>query len=156
MPQLEPIERSGATLFRETDRAWVADQELTTAEVHLEANAAGLHWLALVDDEPVGFAFAKLIDWSLYIAELVVARDHQRRCIGRNLMATVEEHARGIGAVQLTLTTYRDLPWNAPFYRSLGFAEPPIMPAHLTAMLRREAEQGHDPALRCGMVKRFV
>ena len=71
-------------------------------------------------------------------------------------MAALEEHARGIGATQVTLTTYRDLPWNAPFYRRLGFMEPPIMPAHLTNLLRLEAEHGHDPALRCGMVKTLL
>ena len=28
-----------------------------------------------------------------------------------------------LGYERLSLTTYRDLPWNGPFYRSLGFAE---------------------------------
>jgi GNAT superfamily N-acetyltransferase len=154
--ELEPLERSAASLFRETDRAWVADQEPTTAEVHLEAIAAGLHWLALTEEIVAGFVFSRRIEWSLYVTELVVARPYQRQGIGRLLMATMEEHARGIGATQITLTTYRDLPWNAPFYRRLGFLEPSVMPVHLTNLLRREAKHGHDPALRCGMVKMLL
>ena len=30
------------------------------------------------------------------------------------------------GAQQLTLTTYRDVPWNAPYYARLGFVECPL------------------------------
>jgi len=53
----------------------------------------------------------------------------------------------------VTLTTYRDLPWNGPYYSRLGFREIDLKeagPGHL-GRLRAEAEAGHDPSRRCIM-----
>ena len=33
------------------------------------------------------------------------------------------DEARAQGFDRLSLCTYRDVPWNGPFYRSLGFTE---------------------------------
>ena len=153
VPLLADIERSAASLFRETDRAWVADEAPTDADCHIETIDAGLHWVAVLDEMPIGFLLAELADDAIYVAELSVARSHQRRGAGRLLMEAVERAARDRGIQWVTLTTYRDLPWNAPFYRRLGFPEPPDLPSHLVDNLRDQAAKGHDPALRCGMVK---
>jgi hypothetical protein len=53
----------------------------------------------------------------------------------------------------VTLTTYRDIPWNAPFYRRLGFEE--LTAAELTPDLREivlaEAKKGLEPTRRVVM-----
>jgi GNAT superfamily N-acetyltransferase len=153
IPLLAAIERSAAELFLATDRAWVAAEAPTGAGEHRAAIEVGLHWLALNAGAPVGLVFGEAVDDSLYIAELSVARGHQRRGIGRRLVEEVEGHARERGCTWLSLTTYRDLAWNAPFYRRLGFIEPEALPAHLDDHLREEAARGHARDLRCGMVK---
>lgn len=155
MPFLADIERSAGVLFLGTDRAWIAEAEPTEAADHHEAIDAGFHWLALAGGDPAGFLLAEQIGEAVHIDELAVAAEFQRRGLGTRLMAAAERHARLVGADAVTLTTYRDLAWNAPFYRRLGFAEPAAdaLPDHLTAALRREAATGHDPALRCAMVK---
>jgi hypothetical protein len=56
-------------------------------------------------------------------------------------------------AASLTLTTFRHVPFNAPFYARRGFAE---IPAHeqgpeLVAQLADEARRGLDPARRVAM-----
>jgi hypothetical protein len=53
----------------------------------------------------------------------------------------------------VTLTTFRDPPWNMPFYASLGFValSPDTIGATLAAIVREEARRGLDPALRVAM-----
>jgi hypothetical protein len=50
----------------------------------------------------------------------------------------------------LTLTTYRDVPWNGPFYRRSGFRVVPeaSLGEGLLALRRAEATEGLDPETR--------
>lgn len=110
-----------------------------------------MSWLALADDRPVGFILAEAHPSSLFIVELSVHLDRQGRGLGRQLIARAAAHARSLGLNSLTLTTFRDVPWNAPFYRRLGFE----MLTTLTPELRqkREEETAHGLAYgsRCAM-----
>lgn len=47
--------------------------------------------------------------------------EHGRRGIGGALVGSVCDWARASGIASVTLTTYREIPWNEPFYRRLGF-----------------------------------
>ena len=88
---------------------------------------------------------------SLFIVELSVHLDWQGKGIGRQLINAVADHAREGGLSSLTLTTFRDVPWNAPFYARLGFD----YVTELTPELRqkREDETAHGLAFdsRCAM-----
>ena len=99
----------------------------------------------------MGFILAEAQPSSLFIVELSVHLDWQGRGLGRRLINRVAEHARPLGLTSLTLTTFRDVPWNAPFYRRLGFE----MLTTLTPELRqkREEETAHGLAYgsRCAM-----
>ena len=46
-----------------------------------------------------------------------------RRGIGRALVEASCGWAEQAGYRSVTLCTYRDVPWNGPFYRSAGFVE---------------------------------
>ena len=48
--------------------------------------------------------------------------DHARRGLGRQLIDHAAAWATREGLAGLTLTTYADVPWNAPYYARLGFA----------------------------------
>jgi GNAT superfamily N-acetyltransferase len=113
------IERAAAAVFRATPYAYLADDDLVSAEVDL---AHEIVWVA-VDraDQPVAFAIVHLLDESVHLHELDVHPDHARRGLGRRLIATVTEWARARGATALTLTTFDDVPWNGPYYARLGF-----------------------------------
>ncbi|GAA2004193.1 hypothetical protein JL107_18325 [Nakamurella flavida] len=54
--------------------------------------------------------------------------------------------ARGRGLERVVVTTYRDVPWNAPYYRRLGFHDIPDaeLPDWLRAVRRREHALGLD------------
>ncbi len=73
--------------------------------------------------------------------------EHGRRGVGTALVHAACEEARWAGHDSLTLCTYRDVPWNGPFYRRLGFSEDPAPPPHLARIRRHEQDLGLD---RCG------
>lgn len=149
---LPAIERAAGERFREyPELAWLAEDEVISAEQHLDYAERGLSWLALANELPVGFILAETHVSSLFIVELSVHLDWQGKGIGRRLIACVADQARKRGLASLTLTTFRDVPWNAPFYARLGFE----MITTLTPELRekREEETAHGLAYdaRCAM-----
>ncbi|AFP68519.1 TPA: GNAT family N-acetyltransferase [Enterobacter kobei] len=149
---LPAIERAAGERFREIPPlAWLAGGEVISTEEHLNYAERGLSWLALANDHPVGFILAEAHATSLFIVELSVHLDWQGKGIGRQLINAVADHAREGGLSSLTLTTFCDVPWNAPFYERLGFE----YVTELTPELRqkREDETAHGLAFdsRCAM-----
>jgi GNAT superfamily N-acetyltransferase len=55
--------------------------------------------------------------------EAHVHPDHGRHGIGRALVQAACRWAAQAGYAEITLATYRDVPWNGPFYASAGFVE---------------------------------
>ena len=149
---LPAIERAAGERFREDpDLAWLADGEVISAEQHLEYVERGLSWLALANDQPVGFILAEAHPSSLFIVELSVDLDWQGKGIGRQLIACVADHARNRGMTALTLTTFRDVPWNAPFYAKLGFEYVAELTPELSEKREEEAAHGLAYNSRCAM-----
>jgi GNAT superfamily N-acetyltransferase len=72
-------------------------------------------------DPPVGFASVEVVDDAAHIWQLSVLPAEGRRGRGTALVQAVCAWATGQGFDAVTLTTYRDVPWNAPFYARLGF-----------------------------------
>ena len=143
---LPAIERAAGERFRESpDLAWLA------AEQHLEYAERGLSWLALANDQPVGFILAEAHPSSLFIVELSVDLDWQGKGIGRQLIACVADHARKRGLTALTLTTFRDVPWNAPFYARLGFEKMTTLTPELRQKREEETAHGFAFETRCAM-----
>lgn len=155
VPAFAVIERSAGELFRATDRAWIADEPPTRPADHEQAIAEAHHWSALVEGELVGFLLAERFGTALHICELAVALPFQRQGAGSALIAAAEAYAAAAAFMTVTLTTYRDLAWNAPFYARRGYREIPLamMPGYLALLLQGEARNGHDPGLRCAMAK---
>ncbi|MFE2728917.1 GNAT family N-acetyltransferase [Kitasatospora sp. NPDC059327] len=92
---------------------------------------------------PVAYLLAEPVDGALHIEQVSVHPGHARRGIGR---ALIEHLAAGTDAPALTLTTFTDVPWNAPYYARCGFrplADGEVTPG-LREIRRREAEHGLD------------
>ena len=97
---------------------------------------------------PVGFALVEILEpAAAHLEEIDVHPDHGRRGLGTWLVRHVCQWAEANGPGVVTLTTFRDVPWNMPFYAHLGFEE--VAPAALTpalrAVLEDEARRGLDP-----------
>lgn len=122
IPQLIAIERSAAQLFLQQP-AWrfLADGPVMSRQQHADFIQQQREWVAeSASGEVAGFiaVLPQQQDW--HIAELSVDAGWQRRGIGRRLIAEVAMQAKSQGAQRLTLTTFIDVPWNAPYYRRLG------------------------------------
>ncbi len=118
---LAGIEREAGTLF---PPGRVPDPAATMPRHELEAAlAADLLFVAIEQEAPAGFAVCEVVDGYLYLAELSVHPAHGRRGIGRRLVEHVVAVCRSRALAGVTLTTFADMPWNAPFYRRLGFVD---------------------------------
>jgi GNAT superfamily N-acetyltransferase len=72
---------------------------------------------------PEGFARVDLVAGGAHLEQLSVDVEHMRKGIGRALVRAACQWARDGGYREITLATYRDVPWNGPFYESEGFVE---------------------------------
>ena len=101
-----------------------------------------------------GFLIAEPCGSELHICEMSVHPAHQRRGIGAGMIRASQVDARNCGFSALTLTTYRDLAWNGPFYTRLGFdeIEEPAFHPRLAAHLDDEEADGLPRQRRCAMI----
>ena len=155
---LPRIERAAAGLFGDAVPPELLEH-VTPESVFLAAQQEGTLWVALApDDEPVGFARVVVTGVRVHLAELDVLPAHGRRGIGTALVRTVDEWAASGHFSEITLTTYRDLPWNAPFYAGLGFGVVPESEWDTETRRRFEEEAGleSEKARRVVMRKRVA
>ncbi|WP_233515485.1 GNAT family N-acetyltransferase [Marinitenerispora sediminis] len=82
-------------------------------------------WMWVAGRPPVGFAVLGVLDGAAHLEQIAVDPAHGRRGIGGALLAAACADARRRGYRRMTLTTFRDLAWNAPWYARHGFAPVP-------------------------------
>lgn len=100
--------------------------------------------LELDDEGVMGFAHVLEVDGLCHLEQLSVRPEHARQGLGRALVDAAKEHAGERGHTRITLRTYADVPWNAPFYRSAGFVEDePATDFHI-ALIDTESRLGLD------------
>jgi predicted N-acetyltransferase YhbS len=122
LPLLARIERSAAALFLDTPYAFLANDEPLSLDFVQQRFQAGQVWVAVdKQDVVVGFAITREVDDTIYLQEMDVDPAHGRRGLGAALVETVCTWAKLQGHKAISLSTFRDLPWNAPFYAKLGF-----------------------------------
>ncbi|MBN8206059.1 GNAT family N-acetyltransferase [Microbacterium esteraromaticum] len=102
--------------------------------------------LVAADDEAgpaVGFVHVITHDDVAHLEQLSVLPEHARLGHGTALVHAALDEARARGAKLITLRTFAEIPWNAPFYASLGFAEIPTpSDSFTTALLDAEQRAG--------------
>jgi GNAT superfamily N-acetyltransferase len=74
-------------------------------------------------DPPVGLCRIDGIAGGAHLEQLSVHPDHAGQGIGRALLRAGCAWAQQHDFDDITLATYRDVPWNGPFYASEGFVE---------------------------------
>ncbi|WP_089403086.1 GNAT family N-acetyltransferase [Geodermatophilus saharensis] len=100
-------------------------------------------WRVLVVGEPaVGFAVLERVDGDVHLEQLSVHPSAGRRGLGTALLDAAVRTAREAGAARVTLTTYADVPWNAPWYAARGFTEVADPGPELAALVAHEAAAG--------------
>jgi GNAT superfamily N-acetyltransferase len=153
LPLLPALELAAASLLAGYAPASVVAE--TTSQADLEqAQQLGQLWVALLQGVPVGFAHVKVLEpGAAHLEEIDVHPEHGRRGLGGRLVSAVCRWAAANGYSWVTLSTFRDVPWNLPFYARLGFEEIPradLSPA-LLSVIDDETRRGLDPCRRVAM-----
>lgn len=148
------IERLAGQRFRDVGMDDIAADEPLSTESLAAYAMAGRSWVA---EDPVrgvvGYVLVDVVDGNAHIEQVSVKPDEQGRGVGQALIGRTAEWAAEMGLQALTLTTFRDVPWNAPLYQHLGFralAEYELG-SELRAVRDAEAAHGLDPTIRVCM-----
>jgi GNAT superfamily N-acetyltransferase len=147
LPLLQDIERAAGEPFRSLGMTAVADDDPLPLDVLDTYRRAGHAWVAAdPDDRPVAYLLAEPVDGAAHIEQVSVHPAVARRGIGRSLIEHLASAARDRGLAALTLTTFAEVPWNAPYYTRLGFRPlddtDPALTDGLRAIRRAEAAHG--------------
>ncbi|WP_328619267.1 GNAT family N-acetyltransferase [Streptomyces sp. NBC_00354] len=147
LPLLQAIERAAGECFRGIGMPEIADDEPLPLDELARYQRTGLAWVAVTEaDAPLAYLIADRVDGNLHIEQVSVHPDGARRRIGRSLLEHLAARAAADSIPALTLTTFEDVPWNAPYYARCGFerlADGELSPG-LKDIRDREAEHGLD------------
>ncbi|HWA64032.1 MAG TPA: GNAT family N-acetyltransferase [Caulobacteraceae bacterium] len=154
-PLLPAVETDSDQTMRQTPYAYIADEPVDPPGRYQAVADAGTVWVTTDDAGAiVGFVACGGHEDGAVVYQLSVAQAAQKQGRGSALVVAAIDWARSAGYSRLMLTTFRDVPFNAPFYRRFGFRETAYAdaPPSLRHMLDHEAAMGHDPQKRVGMV----
>lgn len=156
LPLISALEESGDELFRAVGMGRVADAPAPEPGAYRPALQDG-RLLVAVDgqDAPVGFIRLEMLDGGPHVEQVSVHPDRAGHGIGASLLAAAEEVARARGHRRMTLTTFRDVPWNGPYYTRLGWSalRTADLPPELAAARQHERDLGLDEWPRQAMAK---
>ncbi len=143
---VQQIDWAAGQMFDEVGRPEVCGM-LWHAEALTACRDQGRLWVITgADDRPAGFLINDLVDGCVHVEQLSVDPGSARRGLGRALLDHAAERAAAVGLPALTLTTFADVPWNAPYYVRCGFRvlDDEEITAGLRAIRQREASFGMD------------
>jgi len=145
LPQIESVadlryRRMGLGQVVEMPPASLASLEAGRREGRLWVAASALN-------RPIGFALMKFPGGTAWLDQLSVLNRWQGLGYGSALIDRTAAAARDLGHRALYLSTYRDVPWNAPYYVRRGFEEVPRgdWPHAFRMRAMTENRQGHPP-----------
>ena len=135
----------------------VAEDEPPPLDVLAAYQRDGRAWVATDDagdvDVPVAYLLVDLVDGAAHIEQVSVHPAHAGRRLGSALLDAAAAWAKQHDVKFLTLTTFAEVPWNAPYYARLGFD---VLPEDqvgegLRRIREREAAHGLDRWPRVAM-----
>ncbi|MFD3484191.1 MULTISPECIES: GNAT family N-acetyltransferase [unclassified Streptomyces] len=144
LPLLQDIERAAGEPFRAVGMAEIADDDPPGIDLLDRYLRAGHAWVTEdAAGRPVAYLIYDEVDGAAHIEQVSVHPTASRHGVGRALIEHLAVRARSAGLAGLTLTTFADVPWNAPYYTRLGFRT--LAESELTDGLReiRRAEAAH-------------
>jgi len=155
--RLVEIEAAAGRMFADHGMPEIAGDDPGSPEELETYRAAGRAWVADDGDGPVAYLLAAEVDGCVHVEQVSVDPAYAGRAIGAALIEHLAGVARTDGRPALTLTTFRDIPWNAPYYARLGFAELPEAEwgPQLRELVKHERARipGHHP--RVAMIRRL-
>lgn len=140
-PAIQKIETLAGEIFRTLGMDDIADDEPPTLSSLHEYHSAGRAWVACNScscsppqssprsqpqlpsaSEPIAYILISLLDAYAHVAQVTVHPYFARQGIGKALIEHVGQWAKTEKSLSgLSLTTFEEVPWNAPYYMRMGF-----------------------------------
>ncbi|MFD6416583.1 GNAT family N-acetyltransferase [Streptomyces sp. NPDC060194] len=139
LPALQSLERAAGAAFRSLGMDRVADDDPPSLATLSAYRSAGGLWVTADGSGPAAYVLHEPLDGAIHVEQLSVHPSHARQGLGRALLSWVATRT----GLPLTLTTFTDVPWNAPYYARIGFRT--LADAELTPGLRRA--RAHEASL---------
>jgi GNAT superfamily N-acetyltransferase len=98
----------------------------------------------VVGEPAFGYVEVGVVDGQAYVCELGVIPARMRQGFGSALLDAACAWGREHGYREVTLTTFAEVEWNAPFYRARGFLDAPAPGPELAQIRAKEAADGLD------------
>jgi ribosomal protein S18 acetylase RimI-like enzyme len=156
VPRLKEIEDLAGESFRAVGMAEIADDDEPSLMTLAGYQATGRAIVAVDGhDRPIAYVLFDDLDGNVHIEQISVDPAYGRRGVGRALLDDVAALASASGVPAMTLTTFADVPWNAPYYERCGFRVMATgeITAGLAAIRAAEAAAGLDRWPRVCMVR---
>ena len=156
IPLLNDVEADASRVFlAEPDFAFVAQYPLPDEDAYVPFIQERRAFVCELEAGIAGFVLMGEVDGRGHIFQVSVRAGLQRRGVGRQLIVAGEQWARRQGFAAVTLTTFRDLPWNAPAYLRMGYGymDAGMAGPMLTDILDNERALGLFRQVRVAMIK---
>ncbi len=154
--RLREIEVLAGVAFRVLGMDAVADDPPPDAAEYEELVRAGRTWVvADAADVAVAYAVADVVDGRAHVEQVSVDPAHAGHGLGRDLVEEIARWGVAQGLTEASLTTFRDVPWNGPYYERLGFRvlSPERLGPQLARLRENERAHGLDRWPRVAMVR---
>jgi predicted N-acetyltransferase YhbS len=146
------LERVSAQRFVGLMDALAADEPSPAAVLAARIADGGL--IVAVEGETVaGFVMFRPVEARAYVEQLDVLPAFAGRRIGAALLDAAADQARAAGLAGLSLSTFREIPWNAPYYRRLGFVAVTALTPGMAEIREAHRARGLDEDARVFMVR---
>jgi GNAT superfamily N-acetyltransferase len=155
---LDEIEaRSDRTFLRLPGFEDIMNEPRLAADLGPDAPADSMLFVAETE-EPIGFIYVRDLDDCIHVTQLSVVPEAQGMGAGTGLLNAVATAAKQKNKRGLTLTTFKDVSWNAPYYARRGFhiLDDAEMGAGLKATFAKDVLHVSCYGTRCAMGRFFA
>lgn len=121
--KVAPLELAAAEAFREIGMDAVADDEPLSESVLIQAAEERRFWVAVEYGVLKAYLVGDFLPQSLHVDQVTVHPDASRRGLGALMIESVSADPRSNERGRITLTSFANVPWNAPYYERIGFVE---------------------------------
>ena len=119
---IQAIEVAAGAAFADLGMDLVAGDEPASLEYLTDFVEGERCWVSVdASDRPVAYLISAIVDGLAHVEQVSVHPDHAGNRLGASLIEHAAEWARRRRLPAMTLTTYVDVPWNGPYYETLGF-----------------------------------
>ncbi|MBL4789089.1 MAG: GNAT family N-acetyltransferase [Kordiimonadaceae bacterium] len=142
---LRDLQLRSGVIFEAIGMQKIAESPPTERLVFTEAIQHNWLHVACLSGEVAGFTIGQQYGETIHLEQMSVAPEHARRGIGGQLLRAFITEAMESGFENVTLSTFMNVPWNAPFYAKAGFE--PVSETEMSPFLRRLQKAEHEVGL---------